>query len=185
MVRPMNKYMKLLFGGTFVLLQACGIQHTPERILEEDDVARIREIGINYLEKEAQDPTYLPPGYAKLGREEVEAALVDKAFTFVNPLSGWQFRAELTAENKVLIRGRGARSWSGEAYWEPFSAGDYQDRDKLCLTSTFCFVFSRFDDLEGNDMLGARVHPKGQGMLAINHRYWVFTHIDPINGPAK
>ena len=181
----MNIYIKFLLAGTVVLLQACGIQHTPERLLAEEDVAYIREVGAGFLEKEAQDPSYLPPGYKKLRREEVEAVLSDQAFTFVNPFSGWQFRAKMMDGSKVLIRGRGARSWSGEAYWEPFSAGAYQDRDKLCLTEAFCFVFSRFDALKGRDMLGARVHPNGQEMVGMNHLYWVFTHIEPIKVTAE
>lgn len=182
---PMNRYIKLLLGGTFVLLQACGIQHTPERLLPKEDVAYIREVGTRFLEKEAEDPSYLPPGYSKLTRSEVEAALAGKAFTFANPFTGWQFRAEMTDDNKVSVRGRGARSWSGDAYWESFSAGPYQDRDKLCLTGAFCFVFSRFDALEGDDMLGARVHPKGHAMLGLPHLYWVFTNIDPIKVVAE
>lgn len=181
----MNKYTKFLFGGTFVLLQACGIQHTPERLLNEEEVMRIREVGIQHLEQEYKDPSYLPPGYTILDRQEVEAALVDKAFTLVNPATGLQFRGQLDASKHAVIRGLQARSWSGEADWESFSWGDYRDRDKLCLTTQFCFVFSRFDDLEGGDMLGARVHRNGKELLALNYRYWLFTHIDPINVPVE
>ena len=180
----MKTYTKLIVGGTLVLLQACGIQHTPKRLVEENEMLRMRAVGMAHLEKEYQDPSYLPSGYTILDRQAVEDVLVGKAFTFVNPLNGWQFRAQLLNENKVVIRGRGARTWSGEAYWEPFSAGAYHDRDKLCLTSVFCFVFSRFDDLTGGDMLGARVHKSGQKLLPDNYRYWVFTNIDPINVPA-
>jgi hypothetical protein len=180
----MNRYTKFLFSGTFVLLQACGIQHMPERLLAENEVDHLREVGTTILEREYQDPSYLPPGYAKLSRQEVEATLTGKSFTFVNPATALQFRASLDTGGQTLIRGRGAISWSGEATWGTFTGEAYHDRDKLCFTPNFCFVFSRFDELEGNDMLGARVHQSGQEMLPLNLRYWVFTHIDPINAPA-
>ena len=180
----MKTYTKLIVGGTLVLLQACASGPSLDRLVDTDTVTRFREIGIRHLEKEYQDPSYLPPGYRKLNREQVEAVLVGKSFTLVNPANGFQVRAQLDSENQVIIRGRRGAYWSGNASWERFSWGDYHDRDKLCLTSQFCFVFSRFDDLEGDDILGARVHRGGKKLLKLNYRYWVFTNIDPINVPA-
>lgn len=181
----MNTYIKFLVCGVLAMLQACVVQHKPDWVLSKDEVEGMYAIGAKHLEKEAQDPNYLPPGYTKLDRKEVEAVLSGKAFTFVNPISGWQFRAEMTVENKVIVRGTSSKSWSGDAYWAPFSSGAYQNRDKLCLTSAFCFVFSRFDDLQGEDILGARVHRNGKEMLGFNYLYWVFTDITPLPVPVE
>lgn len=181
----MGRYGKFLILGAIVMLQACGAQNKPDWVLSKGEVESLYAVGAKHLEKEAQDPSYLPPGYVKLDRQDVEAVLLGKAFTFVNPISGWQFRAELTIENKVIVRGTKFTSWSGDAYWTSFSSGAYQNREKLCLTSTFCFVFSRFDDLQGEDILGARVHPNGKQMLGFNFLYWLFTDITPLLPPEE
>lgn len=179
----MVKLTNVFLFGVALVLQAC--QHIPERLLAGSEVEKIREVAIYHLTLENEDPSYLPPGYEILDRQDVELVLVDKAFTLVNPANGVQFRGELDANQNALIRGLRTMSWSGDAYWEPFSWGRYRDRDKLCLTSKFCFIFSRFDGLEGNDMLGMRVHPNGKQLLSLDYRFWVFTNIDPIGAAAN